>query len=107
MKVYDEKFYVDNAAEPIFGVQVGPALLNVHRKEDCLGPYCVIHNPSQHHMRNWALNWRSDRKMMERLCPEHGTGHPDPDDLAYKQRIGDDDAGVHGCCGCCVPPVTP
>jgi hypothetical protein len=39
--------------------------------------------------------------MMERICP-CGVGHPDPDDLAFKKRMGmDDSEGIHGCCGCC------
>lgn len=99
---YDEQFHVENAAEPIFGIQVGPAVLNVHRKENCSGEHCVVHNPSDHHMRDWPLNWRSDRKMMERICP-HGVGHPDPDDLAHKERTGANDSEVHGCDLCCVP----
>ena len=39
---------------------------------------------------------------MERLC-KHGTGHPDPDDLAFKESIGIDIKveSIHGCCGCC------
>lgn len=81
-------------------------IYNVHRREDCEGP-CVIHNPSDHHMRNWTLLWRNDRALFERLCPTHGTGHPDPDHLAgqrYRGRHSDDVVvdSVHGCCGCCV-----
>ncbi len=74
---------------------VGSAVLsNVHLPEKCAGSACVVHNPSNHHMRDWPLNWRDDRGMMERICP-HGVGHPDPD----SQRSD----GVHGCCndGCC------
>lgn len=107
MKINDEDFVVDHATEPVLGAQVpgGPFTLKVHRKEDCAGPHCVIHNPSDHHMREWVLNWRSDRGMMERICP-HGVGHPDPDDLAHLRRIGADD-GTHGCDGCCLPTGTP
>jgi hypothetical protein len=76
----------------------------VHTKEDCKGEYCCIHNPSDHHMKDWPTNWRPDRNMMERICP-HGIGHPDPDDLAFKARTSDGYIdSVHGCDGCCVPP---
>jgi hypothetical protein len=47
--------------------------------------------------------WRSDRGLMEREC-EHGIGHPDPDDLDFKRRVGHRDVqvlGIHGCDGCC------
>lgn len=75
--------------------------VHVHEKKDCSGQ-CSIHNPSNHHMRDWPTHWRDDRKLMERICP-CGVGHPDPDDLAFKESIGVDIKyeGVHGCCGCC------
>jgi hypothetical protein len=70
--------------------------LMVHDQSQCVSDdSCVIHHPSDHHMRDWELNWRSDTKMMERLC-EHGIGHPDPDGLSWSR-----DRGVHGCDGCC------
>ena len=80
-------------------------LVYVHHKSDCEGEFCVIHNPSNHHMKDWPTNWRDDRRMMERICP-HGIGHPDPDDLAFKKRMAekfgrDYDKGIHGCDGCC------
>lgn len=75
-------------------------------------------------MREWPMNWRSDRGIMERICP-HGVGHIDPDDAAYRktihppypgQEINDMihnqlpagiwirwfDDGMHGCDLCCV-----
>jgi hypothetical protein len=74
------------------------------RNADC-DEGCVIHNPSDHPMRNFPTHWRGDRGLMERICP-HGVGHPDPDDLAYKRRMRGDGyvhaESVHGCCGCCV-----
>ncbi len=82
----------------------------VHNKEDCQGEYCCIHNPSDHHMVDWPTHWRDDRGLMERICP-HGIGHPDPDDLAFKQAMakkfnrGDvSHEGIHGCDGCCSDP---
>lgn len=77
--------------------------LKVHNKSDCNGPVCPIHQPTPHHMREWKLIWRGDRGIFERLCPEHGVGHPDPDDMAsqiFRKGYAD---GVHGCCGCCHP----
>lgn len=97
----DETTYIiENAATTGLGVQVGPTtLVNVHRRDRCAGRFCVVHNPSPHHMAGWPLNWRGDRGLMERTCP-HGIGHPDPDDLAYQESIGREQ-GVHGCDGCC------
>lgn len=100
--VKNNGFKVDSIAEPSLGIQVGPGVLtDVHPPDKCAGRACVIHNPSQHHMRDWPLNWRADTRIMERLCPTHLTGHPDPDDVAWHKSQGRDWAGVHGCCGCC------
>jgi hypothetical protein len=81
-------------------------LVNVHSPGKCAGRACVIHRPSDHHMVDWPLHWRSDRRIMERICP-HGIGHPDPDDLAYHLtrpgRVGERESSVHGCDGCCCP----
>lgn len=90
---------VINAAEPVFGMQIGEVSLTVHSKVLCAGRPCTIHNPSDHHMVSWPLNWRGDIRIMERLC-SHGVGHPDPDDSAFRKSRGDDNV-VHGCDGCC------
>lgn len=80
--------------------------LLVHSRADCKGEHCVIHNPSNHKMRDWPTHWRWDRYLMERICP-HGIGHPDPDDLAFKRDVLHKDAewihyeAAHGCDGCC------
>ncbi|QIG58202.1 hypothetical protein SEA_SKOG_50 [Gordonia phage Skog] len=83
----------------------GTLLDGVHDPEVCTPP-CVLHSPSDHHMRGMRLLWRQDRKMFERIC-EHGIGHPDPDQMAFWESIGRAEVeGVHGCCGiCCHPPV--
>lgn len=73
--------------------------IRMHSKEDCSG-YCPVHNPSDHHMIDWPLYWRDDRRIFERFC-KHGVGHPDPDSLAYLRSINKEDKGIHGCCGCC------
>lgn len=85
--------------------------MRVHRKGDCRLPdQCVVHNPSDHHMRSWPLEWRADRGLFERVCrhpwePWTSVGHPDPDDIAFKRAtMGDEFAyyeAVHGCDGCC------
>lgn len=79
-------------------------VLQVHPPSSCAGRECCIHNPSEHPLRMAPLSWRSDRRLMERIC-EHDVGHPDPDDLAWKRvELGDDEAwgfGIHGCDGCC------
>jgi hypothetical protein len=78
----------------------GQVVQNVHSEEVCAGQACCIHNPSNHHMRNWSMNFRADRGFMERICPRefpgdtgHGVGHPDPDDPFADP--------IHGCDGCC------
>lgn len=80
-------------------------LTRVHEASECMGPVCAIHRRSQHAMRGWPQYWRDDRALMERICPRHGVGHPDPDHLtAYEARHGMDAAygeSIHGCCGCC------
>lgn len=76
------------------------ALLKTHDESKCRGQHCVIHNPSNHHMRDWPLNWRQDTGVIERICP-HGIGHPDPDDAEYNIRRGKAHMTMHGCDGCC------
>lgn len=79
-------------------------LKNVHNPENCEGRACVIHHPTDHHMSDWILYWRDDRGIFERLCPEHGTGHPDPDQGDFWRETNQEWQWVHGCCGapgCC------
>lgn len=79
----------------------GQLIENVHSQSMCQPP-CPVHAPSGHHMVAWPLHWRGDRRFWERLCPDHGVGHPDPDDVEFHARYGED-VSVHGCCGCCAP----
>lgn len=78
-------------------------LTNTHGEGQCYGEHCTIHNRSDHHMRSWPQEWRSDRRIMERICP-HGVGHPDPDEYLPPDPDGWS-RGVHGCDGCCVDPT--
>lgn len=75
-----------------------------HPEHKCKGQTCAIHNPSDHAMRTWSMHWRSDRGLMERICPEHHTGHPDPDDIAFYAKTHTKEEvwarGIHGCCMC-------
>ncbi len=77
-------------------------LTNVHDYEVCEGRQCIIHNPTEHHMSTWPLLWREDRAIFERICPEHGTGHPDPAQIPYWEETDQIWQAVHGCCGCCL-----
>lgn len=71
----------------------GGETIIAHEAGVCMGEFCTVHNPSDHSMRSFRQHWRSDRGIMERICP-HSIGHPDPDDISL-------DAGIHGCDGCC------
>lgn len=73
-----------------------------HTRTDTCDQGCVIHNRTDHHMKHWLLIWRDDRGIFERLCPEHGCGHPDPNQGPYWAATGQDWQWIHGCCGCCV-----
>lgn len=82
----------------------GVRLLHVHDRDVCDGRVCVIHNPTDHHMRGWKLHWRGDRGIFERLCPCHKIGHPDPDQGPFWEEMGQDWQWTHGCCGACAIP---
>lgn len=76
--------------------------LRVHDPNACTGHYCSAHNPSPQAEAIGKRWWRQDRGMMERVCPD-GIGHPDPDEIAYRERVGLETEyfSVHGCDGCC------
>lgn len=82
----------------------GQMLLGVHPVAvECLEHSCVIHNPSDHHMRGWSLRITSPGGLMQRVCT-HGAYHPDPDSLDYfvRNKLFDQVAeGFHTCDGCC------
>ena len=78
---------------------------NVHAEGACSGETCVIHNPSDHCMRNWPMHLR-ETGLVERMC-EHGIGHADPDSAGHFDRAYGHEPGTwstHGCDGCCVDP---
>jgi len=74
-------------------------LTNTHQFGSCLGEHCTLHHRSDHLMRSFPQHWRTDRMMMERICP-HGIGHPDPYDFKLVGPYGPDEA-IHSCDGCC------
>lgn len=82
----------------------GQTIVNVHAEsEDCRTYGCVIHNPTPGPMSSFPTHWRTDRNIMERICP-HGIGHPDHDSVNFWYRTKGEDAKwdtVHGCDGCC------
>lgn len=94
-------------AKPLFETwSLGGLEFRSHTGDACAGRPCTLHNPSAHSMVTWQLNWRGDRGMMERICPTHRVGHPDPDDARYRaEALGDTDT-IHSCCGCCAEPPT-
>lgn len=76
------------------------SLVGVHDASVCGGRVCVLHSPTDHHMRDWVVVYREDRGFFERLC-EHGVGHPDPDMLPFWKMLNLESEAVHGCDGCC------
>lgn len=79
----------------------GIGRMKVHRERDCQGRNCSIHNPSDHHMKDWDYRWSTEKRRMSRVCPLHGKGHPDPDDTVFRAREFGDTDTTHDCCGCC------
>lgn len=79
-----------------------PFVINfVHPESACKGRPCTFHNPTEHPMSSWDFVWRTSRGYLERICPQHKVGHPDPDSMFYFFEMGRRDALIHGCCGCC------
>ena len=82
--------------------------ITYHKKALCKGNRCIFHNPTQHKMRDWPMNLRTDAwasPLIERMCI-HGIGHPDPDSVYFMdQNLSPEDKkygyGIHGCDGCC------
>ena len=79
----------------------------VHEARRCFGEPCALHNPSNHEMAHWPMEWVEFLSLPVRLCP-HGFQHPDPDGLHYIHGATvcvDPDCGYrsHYCDGCCRP----
>lgn len=57
--------------------------VQTHGTDKCAGRPCVIHNPSDHPLKNAPIHFRPDRMYhAERICA-HMVPHPDPDSVAY------------------------
>jgi hypothetical protein len=95
----------------------GEKLSNVHYETlECRERGCAIHNPTDHHMKDWPQHFRDPRieratfgmhpGLIERVC-EHGVGHPDPDHMTWYASCHTPEEtefeGIHGCDGCCAP----
>lgn len=88
----------------------GQWVTNMHHPCVCAGNDCCIHNPSDHHMREWPMRYNNPTPdhpgpgLMERLC-EHGLGHPDPDHMTWFASVHTTeetrDEATHVCDGCC------
>ena len=76
-------------------------VLTAHNPDRCAAKFCTLHNRSDHIMRSFPQHWRSDRGIMERICP-HGVGHPDLDSPWPPESH----EWIHGCChmACCMDP---
>lgn len=77
-------------------------LHNVHTVMRCAPEPCVLHNPTDHHMRDWPVSWHGDARVMGRVCSHH-VWHPDPDDN-FRERYRAHGGLLHICDSCCLPP---
>lgn len=75
-----------------------------HRAEDCSGGGCAFHGPSDHALKDAPTVWKMDGPFEEgrlfRQC-EHGTIHPDRDDVNFRRRTFPFYRPLHNCDGCC------
>jgi hypothetical protein len=76
--------------------------MTTHPLKHCKFRWCVIHNPMPGVWEPWPTHWRTDRNLMERICP-CGVGHP----AAEEYMIHNYAVLVHGCCGIhqCIPDL--
>lgn len=58
-------------------------LVQTHGPDRCVGVHCCVHNPSDHHMRDWPLVFRFERYGVGMRVCLHGYAHPDPDGVVY------------------------
>lgn len=80
------------------------SLLATHPADRCEGRNCVIHNPSDHALKDAPIDWDPGTRRTNRICT-HGVHHPDPDHLSFVYET----YGMfewmqhkhHRCDGCC------
>lgn len=107
-KVPKRREKVRAANKPEYVTGTGQKLWRVHLKQDCQHRICDIHNPPKGLPESdWPTHWRSDRGLMERICP-HGIGHPTKAHMEFLREMdevrGTENSkweGIHGCDGCC------
>ena len=63
----------------------GQLVVNIHPSKWCSGT-CVVHRPSDHHMRKLELSFDVEKKAFQRAC-EHGDLHQDPDERTYWTNV--------------------
>lgn len=98
----DDELGLASGEKDVIVLQSG-VTLETHGTAFCAGENCVIHNPSNHPLRDAELVWKPP--LMARVCV-HNVLHPDPDSLAYVEsryagRTGHTSLGQHTCDGCC------
>ena len=80
-------------------------LHGTHPEGDCVGPSCILHNPSDHDLRDRPLYWHSDG-FFYRVC-KHAEWVYDPDQVAFWDAVGGNrpaQSDRYGCgCGFEVP----
>lgn len=89
------RYYEDDLTE---------GLVNVHSVLACQGRVCIVHSPTEHHMRTWPIWWESERSRFERQCV-CGNTHPDPDQFWFWEQRGLLRRAEHNCDGCCIAPA--
>lgn len=72
--------------KPIPLEQLKSQLVRVHLPSVCVNEYCVIHNPSDHHMVDWLVRYEQYSTLVMRVCP-HDVDHPDPDSAHALDRL--------------------
>jgi hypothetical protein len=58
-------------------------LYGVHREEKCSGDPCVLHNPSDHDLRDWSLQWIEGGFVRVNTATDEG--RDDPDVAAFRK----------------------
>lgn len=82
----------DTAGErEILVTDSGQLIEGVHPQDTCFGP-CPIHSPTDHPLQAAASFWSNSRRLWMRIC-SHGSIHPDPDSLAWKNLTENEDDG--------------
>ena len=79
----------------------GTKLHNVHTDEQCVGTFCVIHNPAPGPWGTWPTTWMEELRLMGRVCP-HDIVHVAVEDL-LTMPTGLTEVHNHGDSGCDCP----